>query len=195
MRNLSCRAGAALWLCTAGPAALAGSPRIHAAAISARERSAAQRPIGQFSANQGWLHRPPVATPIGGSARGYQEPVVPLAGATGGRPGRRPGRIADQAIRHLLSSAQFLRYACRPAVKRCCGSGAERGAIGAGLAVTCPAARVWRSAAVRAWLNGPMPAWFNGACVDRSWGLDPGIRPVRAAGEGTRSRRRRVSGQ
>jgi hypothetical protein len=29
----------------------------------------AQRPIGQFCAYQGWLHRSPVATHIGGSAR------------------------------------------------------------------------------------------------------------------------------
>jgi len=35
----------------------------------ARWRLAARRPIGQFCAHQGWLHRVPVAAPNGGDAR------------------------------------------------------------------------------------------------------------------------------
>jgi hypothetical protein len=40
---------------------------------------AMRRPIGQFCADEGWLHRVPVPAPNGGSARGYRELSTPIA--------------------------------------------------------------------------------------------------------------------
>jgi len=37
------------------------------AMVSAKAVTVLEHPIGQFCALQGWLHRPPVAAPIGGS--------------------------------------------------------------------------------------------------------------------------------
>jgi hypothetical protein len=81
------------------------------------------------------------------------------------------------------------------AIKRCCGPGAS-GELSAQIEPL--RARPLGHGAPLLWapgLNGPMATGLNRACVNRSGGLDPGIRPVGAAGEGTRSRRRPVSGQ